>query len=138
MRNDGPGRAPRRQPAGSACRGVTLAETMVALTLFALCSSAIGRLLTTQIRMASTNHLTTRAYALAEAELENLRAEDYATIASASRTASVGSVTYTVATTVQANVPAANLKTITVNVSWNEPTGPKNVTLRTIYTAIKR
>jgi len=128
-----------RPPARWRCRrGVTLTETMVALTLFALCSSAIGQLMTTQIRLASSNNLTSRAYALAEEELEAIRALDYADITSASRTLDVGNVHFGVATVVQTNVPAVNLKTITVTVSWNEPTGSKNVTLNTIYTAIKR
>jgi hypothetical protein len=113
-------------------------ETMVALTLFALCASAIGRLMTSQIRMASTNSLTSRAYALAEEELEAIRALDYTDITSASRSLDVGNVHFGVATVVQTNVPAVNLKTITVTVSWNEPTGSKNVALNTIYTAIKR
>lgn len=118
--------------------GVTLTETMVALTLFALCASAIGRLMTTQIRLASTNNLTSRAYALAEQELENIRGYDYSDIASASSSVDVGNVRYSIATNVQANVPAVNLKTITVTVTWTEPTGNKNVALNTIYTAIKR
>ena len=122
----------------SCCRGVTLMETMVALTLFALCSSAIGRLMTAQIRMASTNNLTSRAYALAEEELEAIRALDYSDIASTSRTLDVGNVHFSLATVVQANVPATNLKSITVTVSWNEPTGSRNVALNTIYTAVKR
>lgn len=113
-------------------------ETMVALTLFALCSSAIGRLMTSQIRMASTNNLTSRAYALAEEELENIRALDYSDIASNSRTLDLGNVHFSLATVVQANVPATNLKTITVTVSWDEPAGSRNVSLNTIYTAVKR
>lgn len=125
-------------PHRSGARGVTLTETMVALVLFALCSSAIGRLMTTQIRMASTNNLTSRAYALAEEELEGIRALDYADIASTSRTLDVGNVHFSLATVVEANVPATNLKTITVTVSWNEPTGSRNVALNTIYTAVKR
>ena len=119
-------------------RGVTLTETMVALTLFALCSSAIGRLVTTQIRMASTNNLASRAYSLAEQELENIRGFDYSDIASTSRSVDSGKVKFTIATNVQSNVPAVNLKTITVTVTWTEPTGNKDVALKTIYTAIKR
>ena len=127
---------PRRLTANR--RGVSLVETLVALSLFAVSAAAVGDFLRHQIRMASNNNLTGTAYSLAEKELEDIRALDYDDIVSRSSTKLLGSVTYALATTAEPNVPAANMKRITVNVTWQEPLGTKNVTVYAIYTDIKR
>jgi prepilin-type N-terminal cleavage/methylation domain-containing protein len=119
-------------------RGVSLMETLVALSLFAIAAGTMGDFLVQQIRMASTNHNFTSAYALAEQELEDVRALDYVDIVPRSSTKAVGSVTFNLRTDVVANTPAPNMKSITVSVDWNEPGGARNVALHTIYTAIKR
>ena len=36
------------------------------------------------------------------------------------------------------DTPADGLKQITVNVSWNDPLGAKNVAVHTIYTEVQR
>jgi len=119
-------------------RGVSLLETLVALSLFAIAAGTMGDFLVRQIRMAGSNHNYTTAYSYAEQELEDVRAMDYDDIATRSATHPSGSITYTVNTQVVANSPAPNMKNITVTVSWSEPGGARNVALQTIYTAIRR
>jgi prepilin-type N-terminal cleavage/methylation domain-containing protein len=118
--------------------GVTLVETLVALGIFAVAASAVGRFLSEEIRNASSNHLASNAYALGEQEMENVRMLNYDEMVSREFTKTIGPITYTVATEVTANSPAPNMKAIRVTVSWTEPRGDKNVALHTIYTSIKR
>jgi hypothetical protein len=47
-------------------------------------------------------------------------------------------MTFEVETNVEADEPAANMKTIDVDITWNEPAGERNVALQTIYTAVTR
>ena len=119
-------------------RGLSLIETLVALGLFALTAGTMSRFLVGQIRGASTNNLYTKAYSLAEDQLEATRALKYNEMVASTKTVQTGLVKYTVATTVQTDVPADGLKKIQVNVSWNSPQGTKNVSLYTIYTEVRR
>jgi len=124
---------------------VTLMESLFALVLFGLAAGAIGNLFVRQIRMQGWNVDRTNAIALAEAELEDLRAMDYALIPTASsstpaRTATktLGGMTYTVNTYSLIDTPVSGMKQITVTVSFKEPTGTQSYSLNAIYTAIKR
>ena len=119
-------------------RGISLIETLVALALFAMTATTMGRFLVAQIRQSSNNHLQTKALALAAEQLESTRAEKYSDMTSGTRTVMVGGVTYTVATTVDTDSPSHGLKAIEVAVTWNAPQGSKNVTVRTIYTEVRR
>ena len=119
-------------------RGISLIETLVALALFAMTATTMGRFLVAQIRQSSNNHLQTKALALAAEQLESTRAEKYSDMTSGTRTVMVGGVTYTVATTVDTDSPSHGLKAIEVAVSWNDPQGQKNVTVHTIYTEVRR
>jgi hypothetical protein len=113
-------------------------ESLVAVVLFALAARAMGILFTQQFRMQGTNFTTTTAIALASKELEDLRALDYPNIASRSSTATTGAITYNIQTTVVADSPQPNLKTINASVTWTEPSGPKAYSLYAIYTDITR
>ena len=126
-------------------RGVTLIESLFALTLLGLAATAIGNLFVQQIRMQGWNVYRTNAIALASAALEDLRAMDYASIPTGSSstpartaTATLGGMTYTVNTYVLADTPANGMKQITVTVSFRDPTGAQSYSLNGIYTAIKR
>lgn len=127
-----------RRPAARDQRGITLIETVVALSLFAVTAATMSSFLVAQIRHASNNHLQTRAYAIAEDQLEATRTLRYNDMQSSTKQVSVGAVRYTVATSVTANTPANGLKTINVNVSWADPTGPKTIDVSTIYTEVRR
>ncbi|MGD9764293.1 MAG: hypothetical protein AB7V27_11305 [Candidatus Binatia bacterium] len=119
-------------------RGVSLIETVVALGLFALSAATMGEFLVTHIRHASNNHLQTQAYALAEEQLEATRALRYNDMVPSTKTVTVSNVAYKIVTTIDADVPADGLKTIHVDVSWKDPQGPRNVSLHTIYTEVRR
>jgi len=119
-------------------RGISLIETLVALGLFAMTAATMGKFMVTQIRMASTNHLHTKALAMAAEQLETTRALRFNDMVSGSKTKTVGGVTFTVQTTVNDDTPTNGLKSITVNVGWKDPLGQKNVTVNTIYTEVRR
>ena len=119
-------------------RGISLIETLVALALFAMTAATMGQFLVTQVRHASNNHLQTKALALAAEQLEATRAERFNDMHSGTHTETVGGVLYTIETTVDDDTPANGLKSIAVEVSWSDPTGPKNVAVHTIYTEVRR
>ena len=123
----------------SSARGFTLIETLASLSMFALAAAAVGTLLTTQIRMETSNAIGTTATSLAAKELEDLRSLDYPSIpTSRTSTTTVGGVTYTIASTAVFDTPAAGMARITTNVSWTEPLGSKSCTLNAIYTDVTR
>jgi Tfp pilus assembly protein PilV len=119
-------------------RGISLIETLVALSLFAMTAATMGQFLVSQVRHASNNHLQTKAMALAAEQLESTRAQRFNDMQSGSKTKEEGGVTYTIETTIDDDTPANGLKAIEVEVSWNDPTGPKNVAVHTIYTEVRR
>lgn len=119
-------------------RGVSLLETLVALGLFALSAATMGNYLVSQIRLSSSNYLYTQAYALAEEQLESTRALRFNDIAPGSKNVPVDGQNFVVTTAVLNDSPANGLKQITVNVSWKDALGPKNVDVRTIYTEVQR
>lgn len=119
-------------------RGMSLLETLVALGLFAITTATTSDFLVQQIRRTSHNNLHTVAYAVAEEHLEAVRAAKYNDMVGGSSQIEKGSVVFDIDTTVEANVPAANLKRVTVNVGWNEPGGRRDVEVQTIYTSVRR
>lgn len=119
-------------------RGISLIETLVALGLFAMTAATMGQFLVAQTRHASNNHLQTKAMALAAEQLEYTRAQRFNDMVSGSKTKTEGGVIYTIATTVDDDTPANGLKSIEVEVTWNDQTGPKNVAVHTIYTEVRR
>ncbi|MBX3025867.1 hypothetical protein KF840_13245 [bacterium] len=119
-------------------RGISLIETLVALGLFAMTAATMGRFLVTQIRQASSSQLQTRALSMAAEQLESTRAQRFSDMASGTKTKTIGGVLFTIRTTVRDATPTSGLKSIAVDVSWNEPLGSKNVTVNTIYTEVRR
>lgn len=119
-------------------RGVTLLETVVALGLFAISAATIGTFMISQIRHASSNDLYTKAYALAEEELESTRALRFDDMEDDTRTVTIGNMEYTVVKQVDDDTPASGLKQIQVDVSWSDTGGPRNVSVHTIYTEVRR
>ncbi len=119
-------------------RGFSLIETLVALSLFAMTAATMGQFLVVQIRHAANNHLQTKAYSLAAEQLEATRALRFNDMLASTKTVAFNGVQYTVATDVDDDTPSNGLKTIEVDVSWNDPTGPKNVSVSTVYTEVRR
>ncbi len=117
-------------------RGVTLVESLIALSLLALGASAVGNFMTSQIRHASGSHLTEQAYTLATEEIERIRALPFSEMMGVTRTESDGDISFEVASNVQSGVPAPNMNSVSVNVTWNAPGGRKSAELRTVYAQV--
>ena len=117
-------------------RGTTLIECVAAIVLFAIAAAAIGDLLAEQIQMQRSNGTTTTAISVAAAELEDVRTLNYDDMANRSSTTVVDGVTYNLETSVVANSPQQNMKTVHTTVVWTEPTGAKSYTLHSIYTDV--
>ena len=126
----------RRRALGQ--QGISLLETLVALGLFVIAAATTSNFLVSQIRQTSQNNLYTVAYAVAEEHLEAVRAAKYFDMTGSSLQVQKGAMTFDVDTTVETDVPAPNLKRITVNVGWAEPGGRRDVEVRTIYTSVRR
>jgi len=117
-------------------RGFTLLEVLAAMTLFAIVATGVAALATQSMRRTSQNRNATGGVLLAQDELERVRGLPYDSIANTSSTTSLNGVNYTVATGVEDNTPAANMKRVTVTVSWNAPGGTKSYAVQTIYTNV--
>ena len=119
-------------------RGVSLIETVAALSLFAISAATMGDFLTHQIRAAGSNTNYTVAHEIGVEELENLRSLLYEQITGEAREVQKGGMLYQVTTSVDDNVPGPNMKSISVDIGWNEPDGQRHVVVETIYTAVTR
>ncbi len=111
---------------------------MVALGLFAISAATTGDFLVQQIRRTAQNNHYSLAYAMAEEHLETVRAARYEEMGTTSTQVQKGDLVFDVATTVESDVPAPNLKTVTVHVGWTEPGGARDVEVETIYTSVRR
>ncbi len=119
-------------------RGSTLAESLVALSLFGLMAAAITDLLITHIRVEGSNIRRTTAIALTEQEFEDLRSLKHDDIESRTSTQRIEGRTYTIATVAQPDTPASNMTSITATVSWIDESGSQTYTANVIYTPIQR
>ena len=117
-------------------RGSSLLEVLCAISLFSLVASGVGALAVGSVRQTAQNRQGTAAAMLAQTRLEELRGLAYANILPGSMTTTVNGLVYTVAQTVLDNNPAANMKKITVTVSWTGSGGTKSYVVQTIFTAI--
>lgn len=117
-------------------RGFSLLEALAATTLFALVSAAMGTLALGSIRATTFNRHASQAAFIAQEEMERVRALDYSLMVNASSTKTMGGQSYTLGTVVETDVPAANMKRITVTASWSGPEGAKSYATQAIYTDI--
>ena len=119
-------------------RGVSLIETITALSLFAISAATMGDFLTHQIRVVGSNTNYTVAHEIGVEELEAMRSLLYEQMEGGTHEVQKGGMLYEITTTVDDNVPAPNMKSISVDIGWNEPDGQRHVVLETIYTAVTR
>jgi general secretion pathway protein I len=117
-------------------RGYTLLEVLAAMSLFAIVATAAGGLATSSMRYTMRNRHATTAAMLAQQAIEDVRALDYPNIIGGTSTATIDNTVYTTTTVVVDNSPAANMKNITVTVSWSGPEGSRSYAIKTIYTAV--
>jgi type II secretory pathway pseudopilin PulG len=118
--------------------GNSLVETLAALALFAMSTATVGDFLVSQVRAAGSNDRHTAAYGLGIQELEDLRSLPYEQITSRSEQVQKGGMVYALTTRVEDDVPGPQMKSITVDVIWDEPGGTRHVVLETIDSAVTR
>ncbi len=113
-------------------RGFTLVEIVVAIVLLAFGVLASASL--TAALMRSNRGVTnrTRAVETLHLKVEDLQSLNYSEVASGNDTATIGGVTFNRAWTVTPNSPAANLKSITLAVTWGDRQGNHTISNQTI------
>jgi len=123
----------RRRPTE---RGISLIEVLAAMSLFAIVAAGTGALAAQSIRRTVENRHAGAAALLVQQELERVRGLDYADIAAASSSKTMGLQSYTLTTGVQDNTPANNMKTVTVTINWAGAEGSKSYSVQTIFTDV--
>lgn len=119
--------------------GFTLIEVMIAVFVLAVVLVGLISVTIMIIKGNDFSRRVTTATTLAKDKIEDIKRQSYAATAAGTTTdywnadSSSGSsgAYFTRTTTVSANTPAANMKTVVVVVSWTW-IGTHNVTLRTI------
>ena len=113
-------------------RGFTLMEVVVAIVMLTFGVLASAGL--TAALMRSNRGVTNRTRAIETLRIieENLQSTSYGQIANGSRSTVVGGTSLNSVWTVTANSPAANLKTITMTVTWSDRQGSHTITNTTI------
>jgi type IV pilus modification protein PilV len=113
-------------------KGFTLIEVLVAMVVLATGLLGVAGLTIGIIKGNLYSRNVTSATIVAEQMIENVHRVGYSssdTLAGTSEV-SMGGTTYTRVTTVADDSPSTNMKTVTVDVSWNP--GNYSVTLNTI------
>jgi type II secretion system protein I len=112
--------------------GFTLIEVLVAMVVLAAGLLGVAGLTMGVIKGNLYSKNVTSATMVAEQMIENVQRVGYtsADTLAGSSTVSMAGTTYTRVTTVNSATPGANMKTVTVTVSWNP--GAYSVTLNTI------
>lgn len=104
-------------------KGFSLVELLVAVTILAVGLLGIAGLQGNTIRRNVSAMKNTEATALIEDKIEDYRDTPYTSISEGTETETslgTGGI-YTRVSTVQENTPLNNTKTITVQVSWSDP-----------------
>jgi prepilin-type N-terminal cleavage/methylation domain-containing protein len=113
-------------------RGFTLIEIVVAIVLLAFGVLASASLTATLMRSNRGVTNRTRAVETLRLKVEDLQSQGYAQVGNGNDTATIGGITYNRAWTVTPNAPAANLKTITLTVTWGDRQGNHTMSNQTI------
>ena len=113
-------------------RGFTLIEIVVAIVMLAFGVLASASL--TAALMRSNRGVTnrTRAIETLRLKVEDLQSQRYSEIVTGNDTATIGGITYSRAWTVTPNAPAADLKTVTLTVTWGDRQGNHTISNQTI------
>lgn len=109
-------------------KGFTLLEVLIAIVVLSVALLGMASLTGSIIGYNQFADQVTKATTLAQDKLEELKNTSYSNITDGSDTESI----YTRTCTVASDSPAANMKTITVTVTWNWKGTAKEVVLKTI------
>src|SRR4030095_2496422 len=124
----------RKLPASQ--QGFTLIEVLVAIVILTMGLLGTAALTTGIIRGNHYSKNITSATAAAQSQLESVKSSGYVNAVAANfptDTVSMGGMTFNRATTITSDSPAANMKTISVVVTWTESNNTtRSVTLQTI------
>jgi len=116
--------------------GFSLVEVLVAMSIFAIVSSAIASQMLYSTAMISENNGASEAIVLAQKALEDLRALDYADMADGADSVIWKGVPFSVVWAVTDDVPQAEMKTIVVTVSWTVKGETKSYETQSIYSQV--
>lgn len=118
--------------------GFTLIEVLVTMIILTIGLLGTAGLTTGVIRGNGFSKNVTSATAIAQTQLEAVQRAGYAKVTTTDFPATPAAVsmqgkTFSRATTIATNTPAANMKQVTVTVTWNEANNlARTVTLQTI------
>ncbi len=108
-------------------RGFSLIEMLIGMVLLAIGLGAMAALSISVSNLMSRNQNYSAACNLAEQKLEELRNDDYGAIADGDDGGQIdsaggdeGDAIYTRTWVVEEDEPAANMKTVTVTVTWSQ------------------
>ena len=127
-----------RRKSTSAEKGFTLLEVLVTLVILSMGLLGTLGLTTGVIRGNYFSKNITSATAIAQTQLEAVQREGYTNATTtkfptAAQTVSMGGVNFSRVTAIANNSPAANMKTVSVTVSWYEANNTqRSITLQTI------
>jgi len=102
--------------------GFSLIEMLIALVVLSIALLGMSRASVSMITVHTANERSAHASALLQDRMETLKHAGYSGAATVSSTEAYGTIpqysTYKRVTTVAVATPAANMKTVTVTVSW--------------------
>src|SRR5262245_10042692 len=102
--------------------GFSLTELLIALVVLSVALLGLSRATVSMLTVHTANERSAHAAALLQDRIEKLKHSSYSGAATVSSTEGYGTIpqysTYKRVTTVAANTPAANMKTVTVTVYW--------------------
>ena len=126
----------RRLAAVKSHNGFTLLEVLVAIVILTIGLLGTAGLTTGVIRGNHFSKNVTSATAAAQTKLETIKSGGYVYATTANfpnDTVSMGGMSFMRSTTITSSSPAANMKTVSVTVSWTESNNTaRSVNLQTI------